>query len=121
MKSMRYFLFLLAFIEGASVMACELFSAKMIAPFFGGSLEFSEAIKQARGLLPPSSSRPGRPTIHYLVSSSPLHSLFPCNPPPTSDTSDTSRFPRQKTGVRSELSEGSSGATEVGEAAADTA
>jgi len=38
MKSRRNFLFLLAFIEGASVMACELFSAKMIAPFFGGSL-----------------------------------------------------------------------------------
>ncbi|MBI3136510.1 MAG: fused MFS/spermidine synthase [Bacteroidetes bacterium] len=34
----RRFLFLLSFIEGASVMACELFSAKMIAPFFGGSL-----------------------------------------------------------------------------------
>ena len=38
MKSNRNFLFLLSFIEGASVMACELFSAKMIAPFFGGSL-----------------------------------------------------------------------------------
>lgn len=38
MRSTRYFLFLLSFIEGASVMACELFSAKMIAPFFGGSL-----------------------------------------------------------------------------------
>jgi len=38
MKSSRNFLFLLSFIEGASVMACELFSAKMIAPFFGGSL-----------------------------------------------------------------------------------
>ena len=37
MKANRNFLFLLAFIEGASVMACELFSAKMIAPFFGGS------------------------------------------------------------------------------------
>lgn len=36
--STRRFLFLLSFIEGASVMACELFSAKMIAPFFGGSL-----------------------------------------------------------------------------------
>ena len=38
MKPGRQFLFTLAFIEGASVMACELFSAKMIAPFFGGSL-----------------------------------------------------------------------------------
>src|SRR5688572_18726542 len=38
MKTNRNFLFLLSFIEGASVMACELFSAKMIAPFFGGSL-----------------------------------------------------------------------------------
>ena len=32
------FLFLLAFIEGASVMACELLGAKMISPFFGSSL-----------------------------------------------------------------------------------
>lgn len=32
------FLFLLAFIEGASVMACELLGARMIAPFFGSSL-----------------------------------------------------------------------------------
>ena len=32
------FLFLLAFIEGGSVMACELLGAKMIAPFFGSSL-----------------------------------------------------------------------------------
>lgn len=32
------FLFLLAFIEGASVMACELLGAKMVAPFFGSSL-----------------------------------------------------------------------------------
>lgn len=31
-------LLLLAFIEGASVMACELLGAKMIAPFFGSSL-----------------------------------------------------------------------------------
>ncbi|MBL7897047.1 MAG: fused MFS/spermidine synthase [Crocinitomicaceae bacterium] len=38
MKPGRQFLFTLAFIEGASVMACELFSAKMIAPFFGGSI-----------------------------------------------------------------------------------
>jgi predicted membrane-bound spermidine synthase len=38
MNSNRNILFTLAFIEGASVMACELFSAKMIAPFFGGSL-----------------------------------------------------------------------------------
>jgi predicted membrane-bound spermidine synthase len=38
MKSNRNLLFLLSFIEGASVMACELFSAKMVAPFFGGSL-----------------------------------------------------------------------------------
>lgn len=37
-KSLRYFLFLLSFIEGASVMACELFGAKLIAPYFGGSL-----------------------------------------------------------------------------------
>lgn len=36
--SKRNFLYLLSFIEGGSVMACELFSAKMIAPFFGGSL-----------------------------------------------------------------------------------
>jgi predicted membrane-bound spermidine synthase len=33
-----YFLLFLAFIEGASVMACELLGAKMIAPFFGSSL-----------------------------------------------------------------------------------
>ena len=32
------FLFLLAFIEGASVMACELLGAKMISPYFGSSL-----------------------------------------------------------------------------------
>lgn len=32
------FLFLLAFIEGASVMACELLGAKMVSPFFGNSL-----------------------------------------------------------------------------------
>jgi predicted membrane-bound spermidine synthase len=32
------FLFALAFIEGASVMACELLGAKMISPFFGSSL-----------------------------------------------------------------------------------
>ena len=32
------FLFLLAFMEGASVMACELLGAKMISPFFGSSL-----------------------------------------------------------------------------------
>jgi predicted membrane-bound spermidine synthase len=38
MNPNRNTLFTLAFIEGASVMACELFSAKMIAPFFGGSL-----------------------------------------------------------------------------------
>ena len=38
MNSSRPFLFTLAFIEGASVMACELFGAKMIAPFFGSSL-----------------------------------------------------------------------------------
>jgi hypothetical protein len=38
MNPKRNILFTLAFIEGASVMACELFSAKMIAPFFGGSL-----------------------------------------------------------------------------------
>lgn len=38
MKSNRLFLFTLAFLEGASVMACELFSAKMVAPFFGSSL-----------------------------------------------------------------------------------
>jgi predicted membrane-bound spermidine synthase len=37
-QAARRFLFFLSFIEGASVMACELFSAKMIAPFFGGSL-----------------------------------------------------------------------------------
>jgi predicted membrane-bound spermidine synthase len=34
----RLFLFTLAFLEGASVMACELFGAKMVAPFFGSSL-----------------------------------------------------------------------------------
>ncbi|MBD3636793.1 MAG: fused MFS/spermidine synthase [Crocinitomicaceae bacterium] len=34
----KYFLLFLAFIEGASVMASELFGAKMIAPFFGSSL-----------------------------------------------------------------------------------
>lgn len=34
----RTFLYLLAIVEGASVMACELFGAKLIAPFFGGSL-----------------------------------------------------------------------------------
>jgi spermidine synthase len=38
MNSSRNLLFLLSFIEGASVMACELFSAKMVSPFFGGSL-----------------------------------------------------------------------------------
>lgn len=32
------FLFLMAFIEGGSVMACELLGAKMISPFFGSSL-----------------------------------------------------------------------------------
>lgn len=37
MKKKRH-LFFLAFIEGASVMACELMSAKLIAPFFGSSL-----------------------------------------------------------------------------------
>lgn len=37
MTKLRYF-FLLAFLEGASVMACELMGAKMIAPFFGSSL-----------------------------------------------------------------------------------
>ena len=33
MKSTRSLLFILAFIEGACVMACEIFSAKMVAPF----------------------------------------------------------------------------------------
>jgi predicted membrane-bound spermidine synthase len=37
MTKLRFLLFL-AFIEGASVMACELLGAKMIAPFFGSSL-----------------------------------------------------------------------------------
>ena len=32
------FLLILAFIEGASVMACELMGAKLVAPFFGSSL-----------------------------------------------------------------------------------
>lgn len=37
---MKYYklFFLLSFIEGAAVMACELIGSKMIAPFFGGSL-----------------------------------------------------------------------------------
>lgn len=38
MQSNRTILFLLAFLEGASVMACELFGAKLTAPFFGSSL-----------------------------------------------------------------------------------
>ena len=38
MKSLRNYLYILAFLEGGSVMACELFGAKMIAPFFGSSL-----------------------------------------------------------------------------------
>lgn len=38
MRSKRFLLLALSFIEGASVMACELFSAKLIAPFFGSSL-----------------------------------------------------------------------------------
>src|ERR1700679_3775507 len=33
-----YFFFLVAFTEGASVMAIELTGAKMVAPFYGGSL-----------------------------------------------------------------------------------
>ena len=37
MKKIHFLLFL-AFVEGASVMACELMSAKLVAPFFGSSL-----------------------------------------------------------------------------------
>jgi predicted membrane-bound spermidine synthase len=36
--NIKHLLFLLAFIEGAAVMTCELVGAKMIAPFFGSSL-----------------------------------------------------------------------------------
>lgn len=35
---LRKFLFFLSFLEGSAVMACELLGAKMIAPFFGGSM-----------------------------------------------------------------------------------
>ncbi len=38
MKSFRSYLYLLSFLEGASVMICELIGAKMLAPFFGTSL-----------------------------------------------------------------------------------
>ncbi len=38
MKSNRFFLYLLSFLEGGSVMVCELVGAKMLAPFFGTSL-----------------------------------------------------------------------------------
>ena len=38
MKSNRSFLYLLSFLEGGSVMICELVGAKMLAPFFGTSL-----------------------------------------------------------------------------------
>jgi predicted membrane-bound spermidine synthase len=34
----RNYLFLLSFLEGGAVMACELVGAKMLAPYFGGSL-----------------------------------------------------------------------------------
>jgi predicted membrane-bound spermidine synthase len=34
----RNYLFLLSFLEGGAVMACELIGAKMLAPYFGGSL-----------------------------------------------------------------------------------
>jgi len=37
-KQLLYFLLLLAFIEGATVMGAELLGAKMLAPFFGSSL-----------------------------------------------------------------------------------
>ncbi|MEO1259013.1 MAG: fused MFS/spermidine synthase [Bacteroidota bacterium] len=38
MKSPRPFLYFLSFLEGGSVMVCELVGAKMLAPFFGTSL-----------------------------------------------------------------------------------
>ena len=38
MKPNRSFLYLLSFLEGGSVMICELVGAKMLAPFFGTSL-----------------------------------------------------------------------------------
>ncbi|MCF8298383.1 MAG: fused MFS/spermidine synthase [Saprospiraceae bacterium] len=37
-KTNRFILLLIAFWEGATVMACELFGAKMIAPFFGTTI-----------------------------------------------------------------------------------
>ena len=38
MKSSRQYLYLLSFLEGGSVMACELIGAKLLAPYFGTSL-----------------------------------------------------------------------------------
>ena len=38
MKSSRQYLYLLSFLEGGSVMVCELVGAKMLAPVFGTSL-----------------------------------------------------------------------------------
>ena len=38
MKQSRAYLYFLSFLEGGSVMACELVAAKMLAPFFGTSL-----------------------------------------------------------------------------------
>ena len=38
MKSFRSYLYFLSFLEGGSVMACELVAAKMLAPYFGTSL-----------------------------------------------------------------------------------
>ena len=37
-KNYKFTLLLIAFFEGAAVMACELFGAKMIAPFFGTTI-----------------------------------------------------------------------------------
>ena len=36
--SLRYYLLIIAFLEGGAVMACELIGAKLIAPYFGSSL-----------------------------------------------------------------------------------
>lgn len=38
MKLLNYYLLLLAFVEGAAVMVCELLGAKLVGPYFGGSL-----------------------------------------------------------------------------------
>ena len=44
MKSPRPFLYFLSFLEGGSVMVCELVGAKMLAPFFGTSLYIWAAV-----------------------------------------------------------------------------